>query len=243
MFESIKTEMEFISYIRHKLGEPKVRVEISDNQIRTNLFDAIQLFREYATNRGNERTYMVIDLIKGQNTYELPENVLQIGYEKTTFSVSQWVLAQLSGYAASDLLSLKSFDMVSFYMLQQWIHYLRYITPSKYRTRFNHNTKILTVTPTPQTNDRLFVEVFIADNYENLLNERFIREYTLALCKITLGEIRSKFGSLPGFNNSVSLNGDTLRNEGKEEKEKLEDDLVNNFKWSSPPYPIFRSTD
>jgi hypothetical protein len=242
--EQIKTILEFRGYIRTKLGEPKMRVELADSQIDTCLYDAMQLFREYSTGRGNARSYLVLDLIMGQQDYQLPEYIMQIGYDKTSQSVSAWVLAQLSGYAASDVLSLKSFDMVSFYMLQQWIHYLKYITISKFRLSFNTNTKILHVVPSPDDSiTKIFIEVFHQASTDELLNERFVREYTLALCKIQLGEIRSKFQSLPGFNNSVSLNGETLKTEGQAEKEKLDDDLKLHFQWSQPPFPVFRSVD
>jgi hypothetical protein len=242
--EQIKTELEFISYIRTKLGEPKVRVELADSQIKTNLYDALQLFREYSTSRGNQRSYMALDLVVGQQDYQLPDYVMQVGYDKTSSSVSAWVLAQLSGAAASDVLSLKSFDMVSFYMLQQWLHYLKYVSISKFRLFFNSNTKILHVVPPPDDSYvKLFIEVFHQAPSDELYNERFVRDYALALCKISLGEIRSKFQSLPGFNNSVSLNGETLKTEGKEEKDKLEEDLKLHFQYSTPPFPVFRSID
>jgi hypothetical protein len=242
--EQIKTVIEFKDYIRRKLGEPKIRVELSDSQIETQLYDAVQLFREYSTNRGNTRGFMALDLVVGQQDYKLPDNVMQLGYDKTSQTVSAWVLAQLSGYAASDVLSLKSFDMVSFYMLQQWLHYLKYITVSKFRLFYNMNSHILHIVPSPDDDlTKLFIECFYSAPVDELMNERFVREYALALCKIQLGEIRSKFQSLPGFNNSVSLNGETLKTEGQAEKEKLEDDLTLNFKWSTPPFPVFRSTD
>lgn len=244
MHETIKTELEFIDYIKHKLGFPKVRVELADSQILTNLFDAVQMFREYATGRGNIRSYLVLDLIAGQSDYTLPDDVMQVGYDKTSSSVSAWVLASMSGAASSDVLSLKSFDMVSYYLLNQWLHYLKYITASKFRLFFNVNTKLLHIAPIPDDSlQKMFIEVFRQELSDELLNERFIREYTLALCKIQLGGIRSKFTSLPGFNNSVSLDGDALKTEGKEEKEKLEDNLINLFQWSQPPFGLFRSTD
>jgi hypothetical protein len=242
--EQIKTETEFINYIRRKLGEPKLRVELANSQIQTNLYDALQLFREYSTGRGNMRSYLVLDLVKDQQEYLLPDYIMQLGYDKISQTVSAWVLAQLSGYAASDVLSLKSFDMVSFYMLQQWLHYLKYITTSRFRLFFNPNSKILHIVPKPDDSLlKLFIEVFHQSPTDELLNERFVREYTLALCKITLGGIRGKFQSLPGFNNTVSLDGDTLRTEGATEKEALETDLIKEFKWSTPPFPLFRSTD
>lgn len=242
--ESIKTVLEFIGYIRTKLGEPKVQTNLANSQIATNLNDAVQLFREYATDNGNFRGYMALQLLVSTQDYKLPDDVMQIGYTKRgTETTSAWVLAQLSGYAASDVLSLKSFDMVSYTMLQHWIHTLRIITVSPYRFLYNNNTKILHVIPTPNRNDKVFLEVFKEEQLDNLLNERWIKDYTLALCRISMGDIRSKFQSLPGFGASVLLNGETLKQEGLAEKEKLEDNLILSYQFSSPPFPIFRSTD
>ena len=112
------------------------------------------------------------------------------------------------------------------------------------KNMYNVNTKILHIVPKPDDSLlKMFIEVFHQSTTDELLNERFVREYTLALCKITLGSIRSKFQSLPGFNNAVSLDGETLRTEGATEKEALETDLIKEFKWSAPPFPLFRSTD
>jgi hypothetical protein len=241
MAENIKTIMEFEGYIRTKLGEPKVKVELSRSQIETNLYDSIQLFREYASSRGNVFGYMVLDIIAGAQEYTLPANVMQIGISKRGIGSSGWVLAQLSGAAATDVLSLKSFDMVSFYMLNQWLHTLRLITPSPYKLAFNHNTKLLTIIPMPSHNDKLIIEVFRQAEIEDLLDERWIKDHVLAQSKITLADIRGKFQSLPGFNNAVSLNAETLRGEGVEEKKTLEDDLINSFKYSQPPLPLFHS--
>jgi hypothetical protein len=44
---------------------------------------------------------------------------------------------------------------------------------------------------------------------------------TLALCTIQLGRIRSKFKSMPIPGADLSLNGEDLVSQGKEDKEKL----------------------
>ena len=55
----------------------------------------------------------------------------------------------------------------------------------------------------------------------NSPGRQWIRKYTLALAKELLGEIRSKYGSLPTPGGDVSLDGDTLRTEAGAEKENL----------------------
>ena len=56
----------------------------------------------------------------------------------------------------------------------------------------------------------------------NDVGREWIYRYTLALCKITLGNIRSKYESLPIPNSEVRLDGGALRQEGQTEIDKLE---------------------
>ena len=51
--------------------------------------------------------------------------------------------------------------------------------------------------------------------------KQWIRKYTLALAKELLGNIRSKYGSIPIPGSEVNLDGDTLRSEAAGERENL----------------------
>lgn len=62
---------------------------------------------------------------------------------------------------------------------------------------------------------------FMVYKHINSPGHQWIRKYTLALAKELLGEIRSKYGSLPTPGGEVSLDGDTLRSEASAEKENL----------------------
>jgi hypothetical protein len=59
----------------------------------------------------------------------------------------------------------------------------------------------------------------------NSIGKQWIRRFALALCKETLGQIRSKFNSVPIPGESVTLNGSALISEGKDEQLKLRDEL------------------
>ena len=51
----------------------------------------------------------------------------------------------------------------------------------------------------------------------NSIGKQWIRRFALALCKETLGQVRSKFGSVPIPGEAVTLNGTALISEAKEE--------------------------
>ena len=63
--------------------------------------------------------------------------------------------------------------------------------------------------------------------YDNInsIGKQWIRRFALALCKEILGQIRSKFSTIPIPNDSVTLNGPDLISQAKEEQTALRDEL------------------
>jgi hypothetical protein len=62
-------------------------------------------------------------------------------------------------------------------------------------------------------------------NKINSIGKQWIRRFCLALCKEMLGQVRSKFATVPIPGENVTLNGDKLIAEGKEQQEKLREEL------------------
>jgi len=59
----------------------------------------------------------------------------------------------------------------------------------------------------------------------NSIGKQWIRRFALSLCKETLGQVRSKFATLPIPGESVTLNGAALISEGREEQVALRTEL------------------
>lgn len=59
----------------------------------------------------------------------------------------------------------------------------------------------------------------------NSIGKQWIRRFALALCKEMLGQVRSKFATVPIPGESVTLNGGDLISQGREEQEKLREEL------------------
>ena len=104
---------------------------------------------------------------------------------------------------------------------------------------FNKTTKVLTLMQRPRGSEEVLVWM---DNYRpdfNLLQDTFagqwLKDYTLASCKIMLGEAREKFGQIASPQGGTTLNGTALKSEGKAEIEQLEQDLIN-YKEGGEPF-------
>ena len=63
--------------------------------------------------------------------------------------------------------------------------------------------------------------------YENInsIGKQWIRRYALAIAKEMLGQIRSKFSTVPIPGESINLNGDALLSQAKEEQASLKEEL------------------
>jgi hypothetical protein len=63
--------------------------------------------------------------------------------------------------------------------------------------------------------------ILLQDTYA----KQWLKDYTLATCKIMLGEARSKFASIAGPGSSITMNGADLKSSGKEELAALDKEL------------------
>jgi len=62
-------------------------------------------------------------------------------------------------------------------------------------------------------------------NKINSIGKQWIRRFALALSKETLGQVRSKFANVPIPGDAVTLNGSALISEGRDEQQKLREEL------------------
>lgn len=60
----------------------------------------------------------------------------------------------------------------------------------------------------------------------NSVGRQWVRQYCLSLCKELLGQVRSKFQSVPIPNADLQLNGADLISQGREDQTRLRDQLV-----------------
>jgi hypothetical protein len=62
----------------------------------------------------------------------------------------------------------------------------------------------------------------------------WLRDYTLAVSKVMLGEARSKFGTINGPQGGTTLNGEALKQDGMAMMEKLDQEIILNMDGGNP---------
>ena len=94
-----------------------------------------------------------------------------------------------------------------------------------YYKRNDRNDVTISHTSNKVSNPSNIPYKFIVYSEINSMGRNWIRKYTLALSKELLGIIRSKYASLPLPNGEVSMDGEALKSEGREEKANLLEEL------------------
>lgn len=120
------------------------------------------------------------------------------------------------------------FDLVSWYAVKEWLELREKLLCTRPSIMFNERTQYLKLIPEPRTS-RYYgvVACYVEAPVRDLVKNIWVYQYALALTKMVVGRVRGKFTgtNLIGGGN---LDGDTLVQEGKEEKERLETELYEN---------------
>jgi hypothetical protein len=239
MTENENERQKVIDYIQAMLGSGMVDVELDPVHYNTAIDRALNKFRQRSSN-AVEESYGFLMLEIDKNDYILPQevtNVRQI-FRRSIGSRSGGgqggSLYEPFNLAYSNTYLLTSSNMgglATYYAFASYQKQVGKMFGSDINFTFNKTTKKLTIMQRPRSEEEVLLWLF---NYRpdfNLLQDTFakgwLRDYSLATCKMMLGEAREKFNQIASPQGGTSLNGTALKAEGKAEMETLEMDLIN----------------
>jgi hypothetical protein len=224
-------------YCRTMLGDGMIDVELDPVHYETALERALAKFRQRSPN-SVEESYAFLELQENTNAYVLSEEVINVqsvfrrtlgsrtgggtgaNFEPFNLAYTNTYLlnSTMMGGIATYYLFAGYQEMVGkmfgAYIEFQWIpssHTLRILQ----RPFFTGETIMLRC-----QNYRPDFSI-INDVYA----KQWIKDYSLANCKMMLGQARSKFGSIAGPQGGGQLNGSALIQEGQAEIEKLDKEI------------------
>jgi hypothetical protein len=121
------------------------------------------------------------------------------------------------------------FDLVSWYVLKDWMKMREKLLSTKPSFDFDDRTQIMRLYPQPQTSQGQtiqyygVIQCYVERPLRDVIKEQWVYQYALALTKIVLGRIRGKFSGTTLFGGGM-VNADMLA-EGIDEKKELEKQL------------------
>jgi len=118
------------------------------------------------------------------------------------------------------------FDLVSWYTLKEWIDTREKMLATRRDLKFDPRTQYMQMYPQPGASQFYgVISCYLERPIRDVIKEQWVYEYALALCMITIGRVRGKFGNVALLGGG-SLNYDMIT-EGNERKKELEEKLLN----------------
>lgn len=239
MTENENERQKIVDYCKLMLGNGMIDVELDPAHYNLAIDRALNKFRQRSSN-AVEESFAFLTIEVDKNDYTLPQevtNVRQI-FRRSIGSRSGGgqggTLFEPFNLAYSNTYLLTATNMgglATYYAFASYQKQVGKMFGSEINFTFNKTTKKLTLMQRPRSEEEVLLWVY---NYRpdfNLIQDPFanqwLKDYSLATCKMMLGEAREKFGTVAGPQGGTTLNGTALKGEAKAELDALELDLIN----------------
>lgn len=222
-----------INEVSLMLGTGMIRVELTPQHYDLALDLALDRYRQRSSNSVSERLTF-IDLQPEQSNYVLPKEVIlvkQLYRRGTTGTASGTGVAfdpfgaafvnQSSMGLGSGSGSLLTYELYAGFqetvgrMFGLFINYT-----------WNPSTSTLTITRHIKAKETILAQINVVRSEDELIADLYarpwIRDYTMAQCKMFLAEARGKFASMVGPQGGTTLNADALKAEAQATFDRLE---------------------
>ena len=221
-------------FVRLRLGDGLVDVELDPEHYDSALDFAIATYRQRGQN-SVEEAHAFLELEQDVTEYTLPtetvsvRNVMRRGVGTATAGTSFFDPFQ-SAYVNTYLINtgrtggLLTYELFAGYQELSFRMFGGYIVHY-----YNPVSRKLTIPRKVLTQETVLLHVFMQKPEDMLLVDPYVgpwlKSYSLAQCKIMLGQAREKFATIASPGGSAQLNGAALKAEGQAETEKLIEEL------------------
>jgi hypothetical protein len=248
-----KKRAEITDYVRMRLGDGIVDVELDKEHYEMSINQALLKYRQRAGN-SQEESYAFVKLFPETQEIILPSIVMDVraAYRRGIGSVSGTTSSQFEPFATGYLNTymlvagrvggLLNYELFSSYQklaMRMFGGFLNFT--------FNKTTKKLTLirkipfvgaNANPDEFEDVLLHLYNYKPDSMLLNDYqafpWIQEYAYSFAKRIVGEAREKFASIAGPQGGTQLNGGTLKGEAAAEMAALEQELKDYVDGSHP---------
>jgi hypothetical protein len=249
---------EITDYIRMRLGDGLIDVELEHEHYNMAIKQALVKYRQRAAN-SVEESYAFLDLLPETQEYILPKEIQNVRgvFRRGIGSVTGTTASQFepfaSGYLNTYMLTagrvggLTNYELFVDYQKQAMKMFGGFMNYTYNRT--THKLTIVRKMPygyggatgydngqNPYESVLLWIDNLKPDSM--ILSDvnafPWIQEFSYSFCKMILGQAYSKFSQIAGPQGGTSLNGTAMISEAKEEMQKLEEDLIKYIDGSTP---------
>jgi hypothetical protein len=239
MSSNDQARQQVFTYCKTLLGDGMIDVELDPVHYETALDRSLGVFRQRSDN-AVEESYVFLNLIEDQNEYILPNEIQQVrqifrrsigsrtggGTGGTVFEPFNLAYTNTYLLSSTNMGGLLTYELFSGYqelvgkMFGSFINF-----------NWNPQSKKLYIHQRPRTDESVMLLVYNSKPdfaiIDDVYSGQWIKDYSLANCKMMLGQAREKFASIAGPQGGTALNGSALKLEATADMERLTTELVN----------------
>jgi hypothetical protein len=225
-------------YCKTMLGDGMIDVELDPEHYKTALDRALGVFRQRSDN-AVEESYIFLTLKEDQNEYVLPKEIQQVrqiyrrsigsrtgnGTGGTVFEPFNLAYTNTYLLSSTNMGGLATYELFAGYQELVGKMFGSFINFS-----WQPQSRRLTIMQRPRGDEQVLLWCYNARPDFNIIEDTYagqwIKDYSLANCKIILGQAREKFASIAGPQGGTALNGAAMKSEGQADLDRLTQELV-----------------
>ena len=220
------------------LGDGMIDVELDPQHYETALERSLSVFRQRSDN-SVEESFAFLTLEQDKNEYILPKEIQQVRQifrrsvgSRTGNGTGGTVFEPFNmAYTNTYLLSSTNMGgLLTYELFAQYQELVGKMFGSYINFTWHPQSHRLFIQQRPRGNEEVLLWVYNTKLdfviIDDVYSGQWIKDYSLANCKLMLGQAREKFASIAGPQGGTALNGSALKSEAQAEIEKLTDDLM-----------------
>jgi hypothetical protein len=237
MSQTDQSRQNVYDYCRTMLGDGMIDIELDPIHYETALNRALGVFRQRSDN-AVEESYAFLTLKEEQNEYILPKEIQQVrqifrrsigsrsgnGSGGTVFE--PFNMAYTNTYLLS---STNMGGLLTYELFAQYQELVGKMFGSFINFTWNSQSRKLIIQQRPRSDEEVLLWVYNVRPDFNIIEDvyagQWIKDYSLANCKIILGQAREKYASIAGPQGGTALNGAALKAEGQADLDRLTEEL------------------
>jgi hypothetical protein len=215
-----------------------IDVELDPTHYETALSRSLAVFRQRSDN-AVEESYIFLNLLPDTNEYILPKEIQQVrqifrrSIGSRTGGGSGGTVFEPFNMAYTNTYLLSSTNMgglLTYELFSQYQELVGKMFGSFINFNWNPQSRKLFIHQRPRTEESVMLLVYNIKPDFSIIDDvyagQWIKDYTLANCKIMLGQAREKFASIAGPQGGTALNGSAMKSEGQADIDRLTVELT-----------------
>ncbi len=220
---AITSLVDFRAYIKRKLGDPVMTIELHDDQIDDAITDSIQDLNYYNYGEGNFKDYFALNISAGQDEYSLSGEDINDVFDLVLSTDSSGrfnsqLFTPVNLFLSSEnlLWTFANFDLVSYDIALTYLKEVENQLGLKFRVDYIPQQELLKIVPTPATDHMVLLQVYKKETALNLYNHHLVKKLSVARAMKQWGLHLTKYTmTLPG---GGTINGEAILSQGKEDE-------------------------